>query len=251
MCTLTVTTCDNGYLVGMNRDERVARGPGLEPATYEADGTYAIYPTDGEGGTWIGVNGDGVTLALLNWNDIVQSVEKKGKRRSRGLVIPSLLGARSLADLQLALDVVEFREMLPFRLVGIFPLEKQISEWRWNSAKLTCQVRAWASFHWFSSSLSDAQAESVRGAACRTAQEESGAGSVPWLRKLHRSHTTGSGAFSLCVHREDVETLSYSEIEVIPDRVLMRHCRGNPCSMTTLSVTERVLGQVVQPPAGR
>ena len=57
---------------------------------------------------------------------------------------------------------------MPFRLVGVFPSEQEIWEWRWDSAQLEFQVHEWESRHWFSSSLSDERAESLRGAACRT-----------------------------------------------------------------------------------
>ena len=30
-----------------------------------------MYPSDGAGGTWIAANEYGITLALLNWNDVV------------------------------------------------------------------------------------------------------------------------------------------------------------------------------------
>ena len=32
-----------------------------------------MYPSDGTGGTWIAANEYGITLALLNWNDVVSA----------------------------------------------------------------------------------------------------------------------------------------------------------------------------------
>jgi hypothetical protein len=218
------------YVMAMNRDEKIVRGAGVPPEMHEFDGTRAIYPNDGDGGTWFATNEYGIAFALLNWNDVTpHSIDHKA--RSRGQVIPALIDSRSLSDLHAVFDVSNFTGMLPFRLVGVFPSEREIWEWRWKSTQLEFQVHEWKSRHWFSSSLSDERAESLRGAACRNAEQEPDAGSVPWLRRLHASHGGGPGPFSLCVHREDVKTLSYSEIMVTPGHVQMGHFRGSPCTM--------------------
>jgi hypothetical protein len=118
------------------------------------------------------------------------------------------------------------------------PSEQAIGEWRWDSSQLTFQDHSWHSRHWFSSSLSDRQAESCRGTACHNAQKESDAGSASWLRRLHASHAGGAGPFSLCVHRGDVKTLSYSEVMVTPTVVQMGHFRGSPCAMASIHPIE-------------
>jgi hypothetical protein len=223
--------------MAMNRDEKIARGAGVPPEMHEFDGTRAIYPNDGDGGTWIAANECGIALALLNWNDVAQP-GKAGKTRSRGRVIPALIDSRALWDLHAVFSVSNFTGMLPFRLVGVFPSEREIWEWRWDSTQLEFQVHFWESRHWFSSSLSDRRAETLRGTACRNAQHESDAGSVPWLRRLHASHTGGPGPFSLCVHREDVKTLSYTEVMVTPGTVQMGHVRSSPCSMEPIQPME-------------
>ena len=233
MCTLTVVTSNDTYLMAMNRDEKVTRSAGLFPEIHEFDGIRAIYPNDGDGGTWFATNEYGITFALLNWNDIA-TCGIGAKTQSRGRVIPALIDSRSLSDLHAVFDVSNFKGMMPFRLVGAFPWQQEIWEWRWDSKQLGFQVHMWESRHWFSSSLSDDRAERLRGTTCRDAQHESDAGSVPWLRRLHASHGGGSGPFSLCVHREDVKTLSYSEIMVTPRHVQMGHFRGSPCTMAQI-----------------
>ena len=242
MCTLTVVTRNDTYLMAMNRDEQIARGTGSPPEIHEFEGARAIYPNDGHGGTWIAANECGIALALLNWNDIAPP-GKAVKTRSRGRVIPALIDSRSLAGLHEVFDVSNFRGMMPFRLVGVFPSEREIREWRWASMHLEFHVHEWKLRHWFSSSLSDKQAESLRGAACRVAQDESDVGSVPWLRRLHASHVTDPGPFSLCVHREDVRTLSYTEVACTPATVTVEHFLASPCSMRSshLIQTQRLV----------
>jgi hypothetical protein len=88
----------------------------------------------------------------------------------------------------------------------------------------------WESQQWFSSGLSDDQANQVRSETCACARKDADKGSSAWLRRLHASHD-GGPAFGLCVHRGDVETLSYTEIDCSPERVVMKHSLGNPCVM--------------------
>src|ERR1051326_2071127 len=119
MCTLTVVTRNDMYLMAMNRDEKIARGSGFPPEIHEFEGAKAIYPSDGDGGTWFATNECGIALALLNWNDIAPPGAAL-KTRSRGRVIPSLINSRSLGDLRAVLSVSNFAGMMPFRLVGVF-----------------------------------------------------------------------------------------------------------------------------------
>ncbi|HVI79367.1 MAG TPA: NRDE family protein [Candidatus Acidoferrum sp.] len=219
------------YRMAMNRDETITRGAGLPLEISEFDHGRAIYPGDGSGGTWFATNESGVTLALLNWNDVSAVRIALVKTRSRGRVIPALIGSQSLSDLHELVAFSNFEGMLPFRLVGVFPSQWEICEWRWESTRLEFQVHQWESRHWFSSSLSDEHAETLRGTACRNAEHEPDAGSVVWLRRLHSSHAEGPGPFSLCVHRGDVKTLSYSEVSVSSSHIEMKHFRGSPCTM--------------------
>src|SRR5262249_39562084 len=129
------------------------------------------------------------------------------------------------------LDEQSLQGMQPFVLIGIFLALNQLCEWRWDSARVEFVNHVWEPRHWFSSSLSDKQAEIWRGRACSDALDAADAGSGCWLRRLHASHMGGRGPFSLCVHREDVETLSYSEIDCRPSHVSFNHFRGSPCEM--------------------
>jgi hypothetical protein len=237
MCTLTVVANSETYRMAMNRDEKITRSAGLCLENYEFDSGRAIYPGDGSGGTWCATNEHGITLALLNWNDVAVPGIVIARTRSRGRVIPALIGSRSLSDLHGVVRLSNFEGILPFRLVGVFPSEQQIWEWRWDSTRFEVQVHAWESRHWFSSSLSDELAERLRRTACRNAEHEPDAGSVVWLRRLHSSHAGGPGPFSLCVHRGDVKTLSYSEVSVSSSHIEMNHFRGSPCTMGPIQST--------------
>jgi uncharacterized protein with NRDE domain len=96
MCTLTFVPAEDGYLVGMNRDELLTRPVALPPKVFERSGIEMVYPREPSGGAWIACNGQGNLLALLNWKGC-ESHNLGEKRRTRGLVIPQLIGLPDLS----------------------------------------------------------------------------------------------------------------------------------------------------------
>ncbi len=226
MCTVTFVPRSEGYLIAMNRDERITRGPATLPTVVEIGPVRALYPRDVQGGTWIAASSRGIAFALLNWNDggVVQP-----KTRSRGCVIPALMGCGSIRNADATLKRLEFRGILPFRLVGFFPSENHIAEWRWNQDSLIRDRFTWDSQQWYSSSLSDAEATMRRSLAHARAQHEDDVNSLIWLRRLHASHDQENPPFSICVHRQDVETVSYTELLCTPRHVQCHYRGGNPC----------------------
>src|SRR6266700_992538 len=229
MCTLSVITRTDGYTLAMNRDERISRPEAQPPSGIQIGNGRALYPRDHMGGTWIGANETGVALALLNWNDVTLPESLPEPVRSRGLVIPALLGCCSVEELRGSIGHFEVRDLLPFRLVSVFPEERSILEWHWNLRNLEEKTWPWELRHWYSSSASDAEARKLRGETCCKAWAEADAGTVPWLRRLHASHARDDAAFCICVHRTQVRTVSYTELYCTPDVVTCRDFSGNPC----------------------
>jgi hypothetical protein len=227
MCTLSFVPKSTGYLLGMNRDEQIARGHGFPPRSRLMGSTRVVFPSEANGGTWIGSNQYGISLALLNWNiaDLPQTA-----RRSRGLIIPELLSSTSAREIGNAFTRYKARECTPFRLVAVIPCECTLLQFSWDGRRLKREIGSWQIRHWFSSSASDTRAEELRGGVCSSASNDPNVGSVAWLRQLHRSHENGPGPFSLCVHRERIRTLSYTEIACTRDKVSMAHAMGSPCN---------------------
>src|ERR671937_587555 len=113
MCTLTFIPREKGFLMAMNRDERLTREAAQPPQIFQLGGRNAIFPHESSGGTWIGANDSGIAFAILN-----QSIENGGakKTKSRGMVIPALLHARSLIEAQTSIRHLDLAGTLPFRL---------------------------------------------------------------------------------------------------------------------------------------
>jgi hypothetical protein len=211
----------------MNRDERLARPAAYPPRITGAGTVQAVYPREDTGGTWIGANEIGISFALLNRNGVPEGTPKL---RSRGEVIPSLLECCNRNEAEQRIRAMNLRDIFPFRLIGFFPAENAICQWNWDTEKLEMFHLPWRARHWFSSGISDELAREVRGLTCTEAWKMHAAGSLTWLRQLHASHAPDQGSFSLCMHRQDAATVSYTEIECGPKTLTMRYRAGQPCT---------------------
>ena len=229
MCTVTFVPKPGGYLLGMNRDESRSRERALPPAVVRAGELEAVYPREtSTGGTWIAANAAGAVMAVLNQN---RGPAPLSKTRSRGDVIPSLIHMARMAEVARSLDAADFTGMMPFLLAGIFPAEQRVAEWKWDGAALQGRSWNWQPRHWFSSGISDAMAAQVRGAFCESAWRRRDAGSVEWLRRVHVSHAPVQGSFSVCVHRPEAASVSYTEIAFDGRRLDLRYHAGAPCEV--------------------
>jgi len=229
MCTLTFIPTTDGYLAAMNRDELRNRPIAYAPQVRTRNGVEALYPTEPSGGTWIASNRYSNLLALLNWNHETRSQDMPQKTRSRGLLIPELISASSFEATADIFEALGIGGILPFRLVGFFPDEKTVAEWCWDGRRKDLRTLPWSRGHWFSSSLSDRAAAQQRGSACETAAVAPDFGATKSLRLLHASHIPVAGPFSVCVHRPDAATVSYTEVFCRKRSVAMRYVPGNPC----------------------
>ncbi len=228
MCTLSFLPENGGYLAAMNRDELKKRPIAFPPSVHPSPGSSLIYPQESGGGTWIGGNSRGTLLALLNWHAMENgTIEPKSK--SRGEIIPLVLPEVNSESANHALSKLNLAGFHPFRLVGFFSEERQIREWCWDVRHLATKSHDWGRHHWFSSSRSDAQAERERGDACERIWGGDPANPADWLRQLHASHVPEPGPFSICVHREDAATVSYTEVQFRRGELQMRYLGGNPC----------------------
>jgi hypothetical protein len=234
MCTLSFVPNERGYFVAMNRDELLSRAIAYPPQLHRFGSTSAVYPHEPEGGTWLASNEYGVTLALLNWNDAAKKLDGE-KQRSRGLVIPTLIASSGASEVNEALRSQPLSGTLPFCLVGVFPRESEVREWRWDGKRLAQTRHSWDRRHWFSSSRSDETAATRRGATVDAARNDADASSLAWLRRLHRSHQPEPGPFSVCVHRGDAATVSYSEIACGPAELEFSYQPGQPCAGTVFA----------------
>jgi hypothetical protein len=212
----------------MNRDELRSRPRAVRPRYFESNGVTAVYPSESSGGTWIAANAFGQLFALLNWHSADARAFTE-KQRSRGEIIPQMIFDSDLPAGATIFFSAKLDGILPFRLIGVDPKHRMVSEWRWDGRQISRLALPWARKHWFSSSLSDDQAEQYRAPTCTLAACVRDPEGPDWLADLHRSHRPFSGPYSVCVHRPDAVTVSYTEVLVNSRRISMRHVAGSPC----------------------
>src|SRR5260221_8549439 len=116
MCTVSIVPSPDGCRVVCNRDERRTRPAARAPRAWPTEVSWATYPQDPvSGGTWIGVNDDGLVVALLN-RTATPDVERRAPL-SRGSIVPRLLACASIAQAAKAYASLDVRQFEPFRLV--------------------------------------------------------------------------------------------------------------------------------------
>jgi len=233
MCTVSFIPKDQGFYLAMNRDEKRSRSIALPPRIVTVAGCRAIFPREPNGGTWIAVNDAGVCLALINWHRIQRN--PADEIASRGQVTANLAGAASSNDIADAMMEMTLHNLRPFRLITIVPAERVMTEWRWDLELLTPRRHEWERKHWFSSGFDEITAELERSCICDAAHEEKSRDSLASLRLLHRSHAPERGPFSICMHRADAVTVSYTEVVVSTECVVMRYKNDAPCSSNSVS----------------
>jgi len=232
MCTVSFLPKAQGFYLAMNRDEKRDRFAALPPAVIELENNRAIFPREPTGGTWISANNAGICLALINWHRIER--EPKNDMLSRGLVVRELAGKSTADEIAVGVMKLPLRKLRSFRLIAIAPSERRVTEWRWNLECLTMHDREWQLQHWFSSGFDEPHAELERQRVCDAARNQRSAGSLRWLRQVHRSHAPKRGPFSICMHRPDATTVSYTEVSARPRRITMRYHSGPPCSRASV-----------------
>jgi len=223
----------------MNRDEQLTRIAGLPPSKRMVNGCAVLAPSEPGGGTWIALNDLGVTFALINWYSITARVS--GETVTRGQVVNAACVAKMPDLASAALTKLPFQRINPFRLIGIFPATNEIVEWRWDLKTLTRKNHRWKDQQWISSGFDELAAQRVRSRTFRAALKQKSTGSLDWLCRLHCSHLPQAGPFSICMHRVDAATVSYTETTVSPREVTMRHHIGAPCQCSARRIKSIIL----------
>ncbi len=125
MCTLSIYRDDDIVRITMNRDERRTRADEIPPKQW--DDPNMIAPVDSQrGGTWIGVNADGVWACLLNGylEHIDDADFDASVYESRGTLIPEALASDDPVIL------IEQKDLSPFQsfrlLIGDENLETEL-----------------------------------------------------------------------------------------------------------------------------
>jgi len=227
MCTLSWRLSNNKYEVFFNRDEQHRRAKAIAPG-YDQN-THSIYPLDPQGGgTWMSVNGSGLTLCLMNNYQAQASKYNKHPKKSRGQIIPELIKNSNSRDVEAQLKKMDLNSYAPF-LLCIFTrtsgsLKDGMPVFIWDGQNLEQRVQSQPII---SSSVSVEEVTNERRTLFGDMVLNADTSAESHLN-YHRSHRPTRGKLSVCMHRSDAATQSLSHIEVGEDIRFSYH-DGPPC----------------------
>jgi hypothetical protein len=215
-----------GFRIVCNRDESPKRAPAGLPKWRSIEregipGARAMWPMDMEaGGTWIAAGEHGLALCLLNLN-LEPPVDLRGAKglKSRGLVIPRLLGADSAADAIARLQKSALKSYAPFRLVAVDGHGGRLSigEARWNRKQVETVWHSGPSACFVSSGLGDSKV--VSRLALFEQMVVEGEGSMAERQDdFHRHQWPDRPEVSVMMCRADARTVSVTTVEAFSDK---------------------------------
>jgi Transport and Golgi organisation 2 len=229
MCTVSWVSAQDGYTLCFNRDERHTRAAALPPTVHEIGGVRYLAPLDGDfGGTWLAANQYGLTLALLN-RYRVSGYQPPPEPQSRGLLIPALIQHSTAVEALAALESRDLGPTQPFSLVALEP-GQPVRVAAWDGIALTALTHRAPGLILTSSSVTEPEVALARRAIFRAQQSFT----PVVLASLHHSHLPERGRCSICMHRDDAETQSYSDITATPKEIRLAHTPDAPCRGTAL-----------------
>ncbi|HKG14432.1 MAG TPA: NRDE family protein [Pyrinomonadaceae bacterium] len=234
MCTVSWLRTPRGYELFCNRDERHTRKAARPPSVRETRGVRFVAPTDGDhGGSWIGVNEAGLALCLLNACGGAQSptrgVMPADDYRSRGLLLTDLMDCLNVSHVRARLSGADLFRYRPFTLAVLSAHEPALLV-HWTDNRKTFDGAGDASMPITSSSYRAAEVTAARRAMFRRMVADRGTVTPEVLREFHEGHAPERGPFSVCMHREDAATVSFSRVKVCDGAAEFTYRPLSPCA---------------------
>lgn len=237
MCTVVWTETKQGYELFFNRDEKRTRPSALPPARAQINGVKFIAPRDPKGGgTWLGINEYGVTACILNYYH-GEEPPPIANPVSRGLLLNGLLGAQTSEYVTATLSAQTLETYRPFIVLALDTLHAPQAV-AWNGTNLqdmSSRLAPPLSTSSFETSTVIDNRMAVYGRMIR------GVPSTEALLAYHRSHEPEKGPYSVCMHRPDACTVSFTHVKVTMHIARMAYYDTPPCCMDKahIAVLER------------
>lgn len=236
MCTATWRhTGSAGYELFFNRDELHRRAEAVPPKIHDDGPVRFLSPVDPDGGgTWLGINDRGITIALLNYYADTDSADTSAligassATKSRGLLVTHLLNARDDVELRGMLQREALTEYRPFTLLVLMPKRAPFA---FVSFETLSEIAS-PTMPITSSSYKTRAVIENRLSVYRRQFGQISRLDPPTSVELfdyHRSHVPKRSAESVCMHRHDGETRSFTYIRVTEAEATMRYTPGSPC----------------------
>ena len=220
MCSVSWWIDESGYQLFFNRDEQKTRTPALPPQSFIQQDVQVLMPIDPVGkGSWISLNEQGLSLCLLN---NYQGKKPAGELISRGQLLKRLSSATTVAQVEQQFAQLDLEQFAPFTLLAFELGNDKVREFQWDGEHADI---GYATSPHFSSAVALERAVTYRQSiydklAVKTAGD---------LLAFHSHHHSEHSHLSVCMHREDAHTVSFTRIRAAKDNLQMSYVPGSPC----------------------
>jgi hypothetical protein len=212
------------YALYYTRDAPRPRAPARAPVAGRREGVAFLAPIDAEaGGTWLAVSERGLTLCLLNGFPAPGQAEPP-EAPSRGRVPLAAIACADAADAVARVAALDLDGFRPF-LLAVLDARGDRRLVRWSGREIEAGAPLPPTRPVVSSSFCTHDVRSSREALFARMGQPTRAAHLAY----HRSHDPARGPYSVCMHRPDARTVSFSHVRVGRVRIELAYVPGPPC----------------------
>lgn len=238
MCTVSWKIDRDGYELFFNRDESLTRLEAMPPQLTVKRGVSVLSPVDADsGGTWLSINDRGISCFLLN-----HYPKPAGNfSMTRGAIVREMMYCTHVHEFDDLLRALDLRSCAPFRF-GVVAPGMNPRTWSWNCKELLFEGDSptfLSSSGFKPESVVPTRLQTMAGATLKTTAD---------FMALHRSHAPEKSAYSICMHRHDAKTVSFSRIAVRSELAEFHYTPGSPCEAAESHVTQLRLRSKLETP---
>lgn len=213
MCTITIVPRGDSPRLMCNRDERRDRPVARPPAHARFGARVGIAPIDPVGGgSWIGINDAGLTVALLNRS--TPCTRESRSVGSRGRIVTRLLECETLDGVAAASVALDVRDYQPFRAIAILGRRALVADVRAGRVAVrrfdVSRPRLLTS-----SSVEPVRALTTRGAAFRAMVLRAG-DRLQAQAAFHQYEDPRRRHMGVLMTRLDARTVSRTTVDICP-----------------------------------
>ncbi len=236
MCTVSWMLRKSGYDFFFNRDELNSRARAHGPALREQSGVQYVSCEDAHaGGTWLGVNEYGITAGVLNYYPD-DTKEPAGGYTSRGRMVMGLQDCKAQEECFERMSRMDLSTYRPFLLI-LFAPDKPLATGLWDGQSFAGNRGPDLQPPLTTSSYENDAVTESRKMVYKEFFKDHRLNSINAIN-YHRSHIPEKGAQSVCMHRSEASTVSFSYITVESHSVLYAYWPDAPCKLSTFQEVE-------------
>lgn len=233
MCTATWLHRPERYLLFFNRDESLQRSDALPPRLIGDAPLARLAPVDPDGGgSWLAVNAEGLTTAVLNYYEASRTPDRTARDRalvrpSRGVLLLELATCTTAVELAERFRQLDLAPYAPFHLLAIDRRSPPIL-WTWDgrnrSAEANPEMPVTTSSHRPEETIPfrKRHAPALENLPDDHARRDA-------LETYHHWHDPAHPTLTPVIERTDARTVSLSRIEVGPNAAVFTYwprCRA-------------------------